>query len=335
MAIAGTPPKKRKRRWLRVLSVLVIVVAAYAAAAVLLRNTLPNGTTIQGVPAGDTVAEATKTTEELAAIAEHAPVTLTAGDNTTTLDPASAGLSIDVEATVSGAGGFTLDPTVLWTRWRGAGTDHPLVTSAAEPAFTDAVRAAAGDLNSVEKDAAVAIVGTAAQVTEGTQAVTVDAEAAHEDILAKWPSLAPIPVTAEVDDPAITNKEAKALAASLNGHVFAGPTTLTGDNGNVILPAGQVAAFSSIESTDGSLAWVVDGEGLSAFILATYPWVENTPVNASYSFNKKHQLSVTQGEPGRVLDVDERRQRGSCRCRNHWAHGPHSLYPYRPQRHRG
>ena len=127
---------------------------------------------------------------------------------------------------------------------------------AAEPEFSDAVSAAAADLKSVAKDASVAIVGAAAKVTEGSQAVTVDSEAAHDDILSQWPTVAPIELTAEVTDPAVTTTEAKALAASLNGHVLAGPTTLTGDNGNVILPAGQVAAYSSIESADGTLTWV-------------------------------------------------------------------------------
>ena len=304
IALAGTPQKTR-RRWPAWVSVLCLIVAVYAAAAVLLRNTLPDGTTIGGVPAGATVAEATTTVEHIADLAARAPVTLTAGDNTTSLDPASAGLSIDVDATVAGAGGFTLDPNVLWHRLRGEGTNHELVVVASEPAFTNAVNSAATELASHTADASVAIQGTAAVVTDGSQGVAVDATAARDDILAHWPTTLPIALTAQVTDPAITTGEAKALAASLNSHVFAGPTTLTGDNGPVLLPASEVAGASSVVATNGALAWTVDGASLSARILEAYPSVENKPTSATYHFDAHHKLKVTEGEPGRTLDTDK------------------------------
>ena len=310
-----------------------LIVVAYVAAAVLLRDTLPDGTTIEGVPAGDTVTEATKTTQELAAVAARAPVTLTAGDNTTTLDPASAGLSVDVPATVAGAGGFTLDPTVLWHRVRGEGTDHDVVVVAAEPAFTNAVSGAVQQLNSEKSDASVAIEGKSAVVTDGSQAVVVDAEAAKDEILAEWPTKQPVALTAEVTDPDITTSEAKGLAASLNGHVFAGPTSLTGDNGDVVLPAGKVAAFSSIVAANGTLTWTVDGAGLSAFILDSYPWVENESTSATYHFTAKHKLKVTKGEPGRNARYRQGR-RGGHRGRRHYGTlRANSVHRYGPKGH--
>ena len=55
IALGSNPPKKR-RRWLGWLGVLAIVLVAYGAAAFFLRDAIPSGTTIEGVPAGDTVA---------------------------------------------------------------------------------------------------------------------------------------------------------------------------------------------------------------------------------------------------------------------------------------
>jgi vancomycin resistance protein YoaR len=301
MAFGGTP-RKRRRRWIAVLVVLGALAVAYGAAAFFLRDAVPFGTTIEGVPAGDNVAAATKAVEELAAVAASGEVTLTAGENTTTLDPTQAGLSVDVEATVANVGGFTLDPMVLWQRLDGEGTNHHVVVAAEEPAFTDAVNAAADQLDSTASDASVAIVGATAVVTDGSQSVTVDRVAARYDILRDWPRHLNIALTAEVTDPAVTTSEAETLAATLNGHALAGPTVLTGANGDVELPAGQVAAYSSIASTDGALTWEVDGMGLSAFILDAYPWVENEPVDATYTFTKDHKLKVTEGEPGRKLN---------------------------------
>ena len=71
--------------------------------------------------------------------------------------------------------------------------------------------------------------------------------------------------------PASPRRRRSRLAATLNGHVFAGPTTLTGDNGDVCLPAAQVAENSSVVAVDGGLEWQVDGAALSAFILDAYP----------------------------------------------------------------
>ena len=303
MALGGSP-RKRRRRWLPFLIVLGVLVLAYGAAALFLRDAIPRGTTIEGVPAGDTVAEATKAAQELAAVAASGEVTLTAGDNSTTLDPAQAGLSVDVEATVASVGGFTLDPTVLWERLQGEGTNKHVVVAAQEPAFTDAVNAAADQLDSTASDASVAIVGATAVVTDGSQSVTVDRVAARNDILTDWPRHLNIEVTADVADPAVTTSEAEEIAAALNGHALAGPTTLTGANGDVELPAGQVAAYSSVAAIDGTLTWEVDGTGLAAFILDAYPWVENEPVDATYAFTKKHKLKVTQGEAGRKLNAE-------------------------------
>ena len=307
IALGAAGPKKR-RRWLRWLVVLAVLAAAYVVAAVLLRDTVPQGTTIEGVPAGDTVSQATKTTRELAAVAAAAPVVLTAGDNSTTIDAPTAGLTIDVDATVAAAGGFTLDPTVLWNRLRGEGTDHAVVVAVDEAAFTEAVNGAADALDSNMADASVTINGTVATAEQGSQAVTVDRIAAHDDILTAWPTKEPIALTAEVEDPDITTTEASALAAGLNAHVFAGPTTLTGPNVDAILPAALVAANSTVTAADGSLTWTVNGDALSQFILDTYPKVENEPADASYAFTKSHKLKVTKGEPGRTLDtasVDE------------------------------
>jgi vancomycin resistance protein YoaR len=303
IALGSNPPKKR-RRWLGWLGVLAIVLVAYGAAAFFLRDAIPSGTTIEGVPAGDTVAEATKITRDFAAIAAQTPITLTAGDASTTMDATTAGLSVDVDATVSAAGGFTLDPSVLWHRWRGEGTDHDVVVAVAEPAFTDAVNAAADQLDSNRADASVTITGASAVVTEGSQAITVDRNAAREDILAVWPTKQPVALTAEVSDPDVTTQEAKTLAAALNAHVFAGPTTLTGPNGDAVIPAALVASSSTITAQDGALVWSVQGQPISDFILTAYPKIENEPGEASYYFTKAHKLKVTTGEVGRQLDVD-------------------------------
>ena len=303
-AIAMGAAPRRRRRWLAVaLGVVVVLVLAYGAAAVLLRNAVPHGTTIAGVPAGDSVVEAKATVKDLAAAALAAPVTLRAGDNSATVNASDSGLSIDIDATVAQATGFTLDPVALWHRVSGQGTEHDLVVRVNEPVFADAVHTAATELNSTLVDANVTIVGTTATMTEGSQAVTVDVAAARSDILAQWPANQLIEVTADVTDPAVTTSQAAALAATLNAHVFAGPTTLTGPNVNAVLPAQVVAQASTIDVRDGSLAWSVDGAALSTFILNAYPDVENAASDASYRFTKAHKLKVRAGEPARSLDV--------------------------------
>ena len=302
IAMGAHAPRKR-RRWVLPVAVLVVLAVGYGLLAFILRDSIPEGTTVGGVPAGDTVSEATQVVGGIATVAASTPITLTAGDNSTTVLPADAGLSVDVDATVDAAGGFTLDPRVLWHRLTGEGTDHEVVVAVDEAALSDAVTTASAALDSTAADASVTIDGAQAVVTPGTQTVSVDQDAADDDILEAWPTLIDVELTADVEDPAITTKEATTLAASLNGHVFAGPTKLTGDNGDVVLPAEQVAAHSTVVAADGVLAWEVDGEALSQLILTAYPWVENESTNATYHFTKAHNLKVTRGEPSRELDT--------------------------------
>jgi len=286
------------------LIVLLVIGAAYLALAIALRDTIPAGTTIEGLPAGTTVSSATAAAKELADLAATTPVTLTAGDNSTDLEPASAGLTVNVEATVAGAGGFTFNPATLWHRLRGDGTDHELAVDVDENAYANAMDAAADALDSTAANASVAIDGTQAVVTDGSQSIVVDRDAAAAEVLDVWPTLQSIPITAEVMDPAVTTQEAKARAAALNAHVFAGPTTLTGPNGDVLLPAELVAENSTVDEVDGTLVWQVDGAPIAEFMLETYPKLENKAANASYRFTPAHKLKVTKGVPQRELDVD-------------------------------
>ena len=98
---------------------------AYAVAG----NKIADGTTVAGVDIGGMTAdEATPLLEEKFAPAHSQPINVTAGDSTTEVNPADAGLSFDAEATVQKiAAGHSWSPVKLWKHFTGGGAVEPVI----------------------------------------------------------------------------------------------------------------------------------------------------------------------------------------------------------------
>lgn len=299
--VMGATPRRRWRRWPIVLLLIALVGIADVAAAVVLRDRVPAGVTVNGVSLGNDAASARAALQRLNASASATPVTLVAGDASTSINPADASLAINVDATLASVTGLTFAPADLWTRAFGTGGPVPPVVSTDAATLARAMAGVARTLDSQAKDAVVTLVGAEAIVAPARQSVVVDPQAGARELVAAWPTAQPIAISAKVTDAGVTTAEARTLATTLNG-AFAGPTTLVSPNGDVTLTAAQVAAVSSVVAVDGRLQWHVDGPTLANQIVAANPGVNNAPVDATFTFDTNHQLKVVHGVPGRVVD---------------------------------
>jgi len=297
----GAEPPRKRRRW-PLVAALLGVVAVYLGAAFFLADRVPEGTTVDGVAVGSSESQARAALTAYAATSEATPITVTAGDEVTTVDPEGS-LAVDVESTLDEITGFTLAPTQLWARISGSEADVEPVVDVNEASLETAVEGAAQELNSEQVDASVSIEGGEAVVHPGAQSIVVDTEATAERIEGAWPT-DQVEAVAEVEDPAITTDQAEALAAGLNGHAFAGATVLTGPNGDVTITGEQLAAYSDVVDEGGTLVWRVDGAALAEAIEDAHPKINNKAVSAAFKFDRRHQLTVTEGVPGRKIDAD-------------------------------
>lgn len=109
---------RTKRWWLIIGSVVAVLLAgAYVLLAAWQSTSAPSGARSMGVDIGgmDRDEAVTALTDGLGETPQQ-EVDVVAGESSATFDPVDAGLSVDVEATVDSALGFSLDPRVVWSR---------------------------------------------------------------------------------------------------------------------------------------------------------------------------------------------------------------------------
>ena len=107
-----------------------MLVGGYAAAVVSVSGDVPAGTSVRGVDIGGmTTDEAVATLEDELGDEATAPIPVTAGEATTEIEPAEAGLAVDWEATASQASGLILRPSELLAHLRGEVELEPITTT--------------------------------------------------------------------------------------------------------------------------------------------------------------------------------------------------------------
>src|SRR5690606_4145793 len=160
--------------------VLLLLAGGYAAGAWYLGDRVPRGATVAGVDIGGlTAAEATDRLTETLADAVTQPVPVALGDAETTLDPAAAGLELDVEGTVDELTGLTFDPRVILGHIVGMEDVDP-VLRVDDAALRTEVERVAETVDLAPVDGAIALSDGEAQVTEPAAGLSVDVAAATE-----------------------------------------------------------------------------------------------------------------------------------------------------------
>ena len=140
-----------KRAFLRLVVSLVVLGAVYYGLATFLSRYVPTQTTVQGIPIGGmSPDQATVTLQRLLATRASQPIHIEAPSRTVDIDPGTAGLEVDLEATLSDLSGFTLNPVQLWAHLTG-GEDQPLKIRVDRAKLTAAVTEAARAVDSPVK----------------------------------------------------------------------------------------------------------------------------------------------------------------------------------------
>lgn len=122
-------------------AVAAVLALAYVGAAWYLQDKVPNNTSVLGVGIGGlSVPAAQERLEEELGGLDSDPLQLALGNRTATIDPSSAGLGVDTEATVASLAGFSLDPRILWAHLVGSGDVDP-VSAVDEQSLRDLLEA--------------------------------------------------------------------------------------------------------------------------------------------------------------------------------------------------
>ncbi len=271
------PVQEHRRRWpLRlaiVIGVLVLLAAAYVGMSYALRDKVPHGATVAGVAIGGlTSSDAVHRLTTQLADATSRPLTVTANDVQGEIDPVSAGLAFDPQATVDGLTGVQLtDPGRLWRQIVGIGEVTP-VTTVDATALASAVNNLSGTLSADPVDGSIVFVDGAPHATPAADGWKVDQEKAVRQIADTWLVAArPLTLPTATVAPAITQAETDRALTDVAQLVSGGPVSVTIGTQTATLAAPVLAANASFVPQGGSLVLQMNGQALTDALLARCP----------------------------------------------------------------
>ncbi|GAA1392333.1 VanW family protein [Luteococcus peritonei] len=305
--MSSTPTgEQRRRRWPWIAGGAVVLAAAgvYGTGYAMAGDSLPRGTTVDGVSIGGVdSATATTTLREAMQQRATAPITLAAGGKSVKLDPAQAGLSVDYQATVEQAGaGKSLDPVHIWNVLRGGGPIEPVVRTD-QKALQAAVAKAAPSFAAKVTDATVALQREKVTLKPGVNGAELDQAKAVDAVSKAYLDTTSVEAPVKTTEPAVTTEEAKQFVASQITPRVSSPLVLDlGAKGKVPLTGPGIGELTKITSKDGQLSATTDMDVL--YKAATTKAAKaglTAPKDARWAL-QGGKPTLVPGKPGEQID---------------------------------
>jgi len=301
------PEERHGRRWPRrlvlVVGIVLVLGAAYVGASYALGDRVPRGTTVAGVDLGGLTGDeaVARLQDELAGVSTE-PIDVVANDVHATVDPATAGLVLDAQATVDTLIGVDLgQPQRLWRQLAGAGPAEP-VTRVDESALEAAVDALTSSLSAPPVDGTVVFVDGTAQSTRAEDGWGLDTEGAAQALRAGWLDAArPLELPTTVVPPDITQEETDRALSDVAQHVTSAPVSVMVGERLAMLQPADLAAVSSFIPQDGDLVLQVDGDAVMERVLAQLPDLLTPAQDAHFEFQGDAPV-IVPGAAGTTLD---------------------------------
>ena len=262
---ATRAPSRPRRTGLLVLGVLVaLVLGLYAVGYLVAGEKMPRNAVVSGVDVGglSTAEAGERLTTELGPRAA-APLQLRAGEQRAELDPAEAGLTLDVDASLDAAGGGrSLDPRAIWRVLTG-GAPTRAVAAVDSQALDVAVAAVVEDLDREPADARLTYQGAEVKLTKAQQGLAVDREQAAEAVRDGYLDEGPIELPAEVTPPEVTTAEAEQVRDDYAEPAVSAPVTVkAGAAGEFRITPAMIAKALSFRAEGGTLKPSLDADAL-------------------------------------------------------------------------
>ncbi len=263
------------REWGRILArsmiAIVVLAGAYLAVAWWTGRAVPAALVVEGVSVGGmTTEQATERLQVEFAAKVKAPIRVDlAGTNSSfSLEPATAGLTLDLPGTLAGLSGFTVDPSVIWNRLSGR-PERPLLVHVDQNRLSEALTAQAVKVQSAPVDGTVSFVGGKVVTTPAHNGLALHVDDAARKITQAWPRVQSVTADATVTEPKVTQAKLDAAVRTFATPAMSGPVTIViGDKTSVVTPEQYAGALSMVPDATGALAPVVDTEALRGVVVS-------------------------------------------------------------------
>lgn len=262
---------------------LGVVVVGYGAAFAFAGDRIPGDTTVLGIPIGglsekDAKAKLTAGLQDRAA----APIALTAGGSTFQVAPADAGLTVDVDKTVSAAGaGRSLAPGRIWHALTGGDAVEPVVTKD-DAKLKAAVDKLAGQVNRKATEGTITFKGTKPVKHEPADGLQLDTAKAAGAVFAAYPSDgAPKELPVEVTKPQAAPEAIEKAMTEFAEPAMSGPIRLTVGSKSVELEPAELAPALAVSVQEGKVIPALSTKALEPLFQERFKALETLPKDAT------------------------------------------------------
>ncbi len=284
-------------------STLGALAALYAMDLLISQGDVPRGVTVAGVDVGGLKrSDAEQRLREQLAPRLAEPVAVQAGDVTTTLDPASAGLDLDWPTTLDQAGEQPLNPftrisSFFTQREVGVVThvDQPKVTKALERLREQTDRAPVEGTIRFEDGQAVAVEPRAGQI--------LDVPAAMQAVVADWAHGRTVNLPVSTAEVTVNAEAVRTAMEQFAQPAVSGPVVVHGEGANARLDPRAIGSALSFEPAGGALTMKIDNAKLIAAAGPQLKSTEQEGRDARIVFSGGRP-AVEPSTDGKVVDWD-------------------------------
>ncbi|WP_405061392.1 VanW family protein [Kribbella sp. NBC_01505] len=279
---------------------LGVLVVGYGAAFAFAGDKIPGDTTVLGISLGGLSQSDAKAKLEAGLkdrLAE--PIKFKAGDSATaySVDPAEAGLSLDVDATVAQAGaGRSLAPARIWRGLTGGAAVEPVVDKD-EAKLKAAVEKLATQVNRPATEGTITFDGVRPVSHKPAQGLALDPAKATDVVLKAYPyggSVAELPV--QVTEPQAGSDAITKAMSDFAEPAVSGPIKLTVGDKSVSLSPAEFAPALSFTVNGGEVKPALSGKKLEPLFQKRFKALETLPKDATFE--------IAAGKPRVVPAVD-------------------------------
>ncbi|MEU8619588.1 VanW family protein [Streptomyces sp. NPDC048623] len=294
-------------------AVAAVAGGLYVAGLVATGDDISQGTRVNGIDIGGlSRAEAAARLTAAAPAAWKDPVRVAVGDTTTTVDPAAAGLTVDVAATADRAADPSRDPvTVIGRLFSSGSRDIEPVVSFDGTKARAALAATARQQDRTVREGAVAFKDGKAVVTQAQDGRKLDTDKAVDVLRAAYPgagggAAAPLTLPVSVTQPKVGAAEVSRFVKEFADPAMSGPVTLTADGKRLSIAAATLGDHLDVRSEGGRLTPALDAKSLMRDPDVARPLhaVTGGPVEARLGVRDGKVVVEQDGRPGRQVSAD-------------------------------
>jgi vancomycin resistance protein YoaR len=306
--VAADPDRReRKGAWYALAGVVVLLGALYAAGVVFLGGRVPAGTDIAGVNVGGLDGAAARARlDEVMTERLDRPIRLTDGERTIAVRPSSAGIALDVEASVREAGGGrTWNPVEMVDVLFG-GQDVDAVLEIDQDVLDRQLDEVAGRVEQDPIQPSVTFAATGnTEVVRPADGVALDREAtvtALTNAFVEGERNGDLILIA--DEPDVDSAELDTALRELADPAVSGPIVLDLGDQTAPLRVPQFAPALSLQAQDGELVPLFDVERLDRGLDALRERIGSEPQDATVELRGGRPV-VVPAQPGLELVAED------------------------------